>query len=214
MKLNLRGNLKSKTIVLKTASVMIAGVLCLAGCSIHTQKDETGHESKADIRTPFGGLKVRTDDVKASDTGIPVYPNAQIKPRQGSDDSKADVNIDTPFFAMKVVAISYTSSDSPDKILGFYRDRMKSFGKYIECKDTGSKHDHDKDKHGDLDKPVSCDSGAQVKLEGSGVGESGTIELKAGTNGNQHLVSVKPARSGTEFSLVYIRMRGGKEDSI
>lgn len=193
---------------------MVVGVLCLAGCSVHTQKDETGHESKVDIRTPLGGLKVRTDDVKASDTGIAVYPNAQIKPKQGNDDSKANVNIDTPFFAMKVVAVSYTSSDSPDKILGFYRDKMKSFGKYVECKDTGSKRDKDNDKHGDLDASVSCDSGAQVKLDGSKIGEKGTIELKAGTKGNQHLVSVTPVTNGTEFSLIYIRMRGGKEDSI
>jgi hypothetical protein len=38
--------------------------------------------------------------------------------------------------------------------------------------------------------------------------------LKAGTNGNQHIVAVKPRDNGTEFSLVYVRVRGGKEDSI
>jgi hypothetical protein len=87
----------------------------------------------------------------------------------------------------------------------------------VECKGPshGDKGSHHKD---DLNKPVECDSAVGVNGEGSTgnviEADGKSTELKAGTNGNQHIVSVKPVGNGTEFSLVYVKVHGGKEDSI
>jgi hypothetical protein len=39
------------------------------------------------------------------------------------------------------------------------------------------------------------------------------VELKVGMEDNQHLVSLEPQGSGTDFALVYIQTRG-KEGTI
>jgi hypothetical protein len=38
--------------------------------------------------------------------------------------------------------------------------------------------------------------------------------LKVGTEGNQHIVSVKPNSNGTRFALVYVRMHTGSDNTI
>jgi hypothetical protein len=199
---------------LKAATVS-AMLIALGACNIHVDKDDKGGEKRVDITTPMGELKVRNDNVSAKDTGLPVYPGAQIKPKNEHDDNKANVNIDTPFFGLKVVALTYTSQDDQQKILGWYRDQMKSFGNYVEC--TGPRN-HKQGGHSkeDLQKPVTCDSEVDVTGDNSNkvVSDDHRVELKAGTNGNQRIVALKPNDKGTEFSLVYVRVHGGKEDSI
>ena len=50
-----------------------------------------------------------------------------------------------------------------------------------------------------------------LKCEGDNKGK--VIELKVGTRQNQHIVSIQPADSGkgSDFGLVYVQMRGGKD---
>ena len=50
-----------------------------------------------------------------------------------------------------------------------------------------------------------------VRCEGDNRGN--VVELKVGTEDNQHLVSVEPQGKGTDFALVYILTRG-KEGTI
>ena len=57
------------------------------------------------------------------------------------------------------------------------------------------------------------DSEDSEKLKCEGDHDGKAIELKVGTEKNQHIVSIQPADSGkgSDFGLVYIQMRGGKE---
>ena len=198
------------------AAAASATLILLSACNVHVDKDDNGKEKRVDITTPVGSLNVRNDNVSAKDTGLAVYPGAVVKPTEEHNDNKANVNIDTPFFGLKVVAMTYTSQDDPQKVLSWYRDQMKSYGRFVECKGHyNAKGAHDKN---DLDKPVTCDDQVTIKGDMSNASTSATdsdgVELKAGTNGNQHVVAVKPRDKGTEFSLVYVRVHGGKEDSI
>lgn len=187
---------------------LILAMLGVSACTVKTEKGKDGEEKKVAISTPAGELKVRNTDVDIRDTGLPLYPGAQEKPKEKrSDDNKANVNIDTPFFGLKVVALTFTTNDSPDKVLAWYRDQMKSMGSVVECRGP---HHKGKD-NDDLDKPVSCDSDTKVNESDR---DSNSVELKAGTNGNQHVVSVKPNGSGSEFALVYVRVHKGEKDSI
>jgi hypothetical protein len=107
---------------------------------------------------------------------------------------------------VKVVAIEYESDDPPNKVLSFYRDQMKKFGSVVECRtDThGGDLTVKAGDHTDSSRPVSC--------EGKNSGK--VIELKTGTEDNQHLVSVEPEGNGSDFALVYIQTRGRREGSI
>jgi len=174
----------------------LATLAFLAGCTVHEGRTDSG-DKKVDISTPFGSLKVNTD-VDVKDTGLPVYPGAQRISDGDNDKHSANVNISVGGVGLKVVAIKYRSDDPPDKVLAFYRPKMKEFGgKFLECQQEGFVTYN----HVDDSKEITCDKGSH----------NGTnMELKAGTPDRQHIVAVKPIGSGSEFALVYV-MKHGKE---
>jgi hypothetical protein len=171
----------------------VASLALLAGCSVHEGRTNSG-EKKVDISTPFGSIKVNTD-VDVKDTGLPVYPGAQRVEQLENDKDAANVNISVGGFGLKVVAIKFRSNDSPDKVLAFYRPKMKEFGgTFLECKQQGfASYKQSSD-----EKEINCDKGSP--------GED--VELKAGTPDREHIVVVKPSGSGSEFALVYVQKRG------
>jgi hypothetical protein len=171
----------------------VAGLALLAGCSINEGRTASG-EKKVDISTPFGSVKVNTD-VDVRDTGLPVYPGAERVPGTENDRDAANVNVSVAGVGLKVVAIKYRSQDPPDKVLAFYRPKMKDFGgKFLECQQQGFTYSHNDD-----DKEITCDKGSHKGTD---------VELKAGTPDRQHIVAVKPKGSGSEFALVYVMKRG------
>lgn len=184
---------------LLTVFMLAAAFLLVAGCSINVKKNNDNNEDKnVDIDTPFGGIHVKNGaDVR--DTGIPVYPGAQPKQKGDSNDEKAaNVDIFTSAFGVKVVAVDYETHDMPSKVIAFYKDKLKQFGTVLECHTSERNYTHE-------------GNSEELKCEGSNNGK--TIELKAGTRSNQHIVAVNPEDKGAEFSLVYVRLRG-KEGTI
>jgi len=97
------------------------------------------------------------------------------------------------------------SDDAPDKIIAFYDKELQKYGKTIQCHGAWS-GGHVESSHGkdEGSKPVSCGN--------DGHGDS--VKLKVGTEGNQHIVAVKPASQGTRFALVYVRMHTGSDSTI
>jgi hypothetical protein len=185
------------------ACVAAFAMLWLAGCSIHEQKSSDNKDKKVEISTPFGGLKVNTD-VNVADTGLPVYPGARQVPRDEHDSSSANVNISVGGFALRVVAVKFESDDAPDKVLSFYRDKVKSYGakgQYVEC------HGLDIEVNGGSFKSDDDDEAKELSC-GKHQGKGDSTELKAGTPDRQHIVSVKPKGGGTEFALVYVNKKG------
>jgi hypothetical protein len=192
---------KTKLII----AVVLAIGLTLPACTISVKDHDHGDNSKVDIETPIGGIHV-DEEANVRDTGLAVYPGARQKPKTDHDSKSANVNISSGFFGVKVVAIEYESDDPPSKVLAFYRDQMKKFGSIVECRTD--KHGGDltvkAGDHKDGSRPVSC--------EGNNSGN--VVELKVGTEDNQHLVSVEPEGNGSDFALVYVQTRGKREGSI
>jgi hypothetical protein len=204
-------------------AVLVAlAMAMLAGCSINEQKSadnknnkvdiktpfgemhvDDSKNKKVDIQTPFGKMKVNTD-VDVKDTGFPVYPGATPAPRDEHDSNSANVNISSGSFALKVVAVKFESDDPPDKVLAFYRDKVKAYGgKFLECRGVSIEvHADYKDND---EKELSC---------GNDSHHSDSTELKAGTPDRQHIVSVKSRGNGSEFALVYVNKSGGKEGEL
>jgi len=186
--------------------VIAAASLLFTGCSINVKKDkDNGEDKKVDIDTPFGGIHVNKG-ADVHDTGLPVYPGAQPKKKGDSDDDEKSANVDisTSAFGLKVVALQYQTDAVPDKVITYYKDKLKQYGNVLECH-TNAKH-YSYDAHSDADKEHSD----ELKCEGS---DGKTIELKAGTKSNQHIVAINPEGKGSSFALVYVRIRG-KEGTI
>jgi hypothetical protein len=177
--------------------------LTLLACSVNVKDHDANGSNKVDIDTPIGGVHVN-EQVDVRDTGMTVYPGARQKPKTGDDEKGANVNISTSFFAVKVAAIEFESDDPPSKVIAFYQDQLKKFGNVVECHTTNQGGDlsvkaGEKNSHS----PVSCKGGNSGNV----------IELKAGTDDYQHLVSIEPQDKGTDFALVFIQTRG-KEGTI
>jgi len=175
--------------------------ILLAGCSVNVKKEKSGEDKDVDIRTPLGGIHV-SKGANPDDVGVPVYPGAHLREKDsdGSDKS-ANVNISGFGFGLKVVALEYESSDSPEKVVSYYKDQLKRYGNVLVCH-TGHLNLNTRPAHGDGEShELTCE------------GPSGNnIELKVGTKENQRIVAVEPQGSGSKFSLVYVRTHGKDAD--
>jgi hypothetical protein len=185
---------------------IVGAVLALTGCNVNVKKDSEGQEKKVDIETPVGELHVAADaDVR--DIGLPVYPGARPKEKHDDDgdQTNAHINISTNLFGIKVVAVEFLSPDPSEKLVGYYKDQLKKYGNVLEC--------HTNESHTGTNLNGADTSGDSKKLKCEGDQNGKTVELKVGTEQNQHIVSIKPGDDGkgSDFGLVYIQMRGGKE---
>ncbi|MCI0353250.1 MAG: hypothetical protein L0Z53_27850 [Acidobacteriales bacterium] len=198
--------MRDRYISMRLSAAAVIAALLLAGCSLRVDKEKSGKSENVEIETPMGGLKVRTN-IDAKDIGLSVYPNARpVQDRHDDDEDSANVNISTPFFSLKVLAMKFESDDPPDKIAEFYRKDMNRYGKVVECR--GRKHSgrtkKDRDR-GELTLTLDCDD------EDPG---SKDIELKVGEGRSQHIVGVSPKGKGSEFGLVYIQVRGSERETM
>ncbi len=180
----------------------VVAVILLSACSVNVKKESNGQDKQVDIHTPLGGIHVGKW-ADAADTGLAVYPGARLKPEESGDsDKSANVNISGFGYGLKVVALEYESDDAPAKVVAFYKDQLKKYGAVLECPTSG---------HFNLNMKYSDKSGESHALTcDSGGGKN--IELKAGTEENQHIVAVESEGKGSSFSLVYVRTHGKEAD--
>jgi hypothetical protein len=183
------------------AAACAAILLFISACSINVKKEPNGQDKQVDINTLAGNIHV-SKQADLADVGLAVYPGARPKERYSGDDKSANVNISGFGYGIKVVALEFESADSSAKILSFYRDQLKRYGKVLECHTSNF----------DLDLRMNTATvGASGDLTCEG--PSGRhIELKAGTKDDQHIVAVDPDGSGSNFSLVYVRTHGKDSD--
>jgi len=219
----IRCNLSTKLLFV----ALFAALCVLPACSIDAKNKDKNGETHVDIKSPVGDLHV-SEQADIRDAGLTIYPEAKPAPKDDSDDKKsANINLSLPGFSLKVVAAEFTSDDAPDKIIAYYDKELQKYGKTIQCHggwnggqsgiqsglqskihtgiQSGIQSGHiNYEGKDDMSKPVAC-----------GNDRSGdAVELKVGTEGNQHLVSIKPNGHGTRFALVYVRMHTGKDETI
>jgi hypothetical protein len=180
----------------------IAAVMLLSACSVNVKKESNGQDKQVDISTPVGGIHV-SKGADAADTGLAVYPGSRLKQEDSGDsDKSANVNISGFGYGLKVVALQYESDDAPAKVVAFYKDQLKKYGAVLECPASG---------HFNLNMKYSDKSGESHALTCDG-GSGKNLELKVGTEENQHIVAVESEGKGSRFSLVYVRTHGKEAD--
>lgn len=187
-----------RTVRVALFCVMLCGALMLAaGCRF--SKEGSGENERVRIEAPGGSVKVDTG-ITANDSGMPLYPGARAKRDERDEKSRAHVKLEVPFLNFTIVSLKFTTDDAPEKVVAFYRGKLSSYGTVLECK--GSGQDVEVESGRGMDSPVTC-----CKLH-----SSDEISLKVGTEGNQHVVQVKPSGTGSEFGLVYVHMGHKKSD--
>ncbi len=184
---------------------LILAAICVGIASTSTsaqQQQDSGDQSgNFDVRSSIGDLHVGKD-ATAEKAGLPLYPGA--RPKQEKDNDPLNFGILTESFGLKLVVAKYESDDAPEKVLAFYRGKMKKYGKVLECHSLNDNSGFDNDE--DQDRPK------ELKCEGD---NSGPVrELKVGTEDNAHIVAVEPGESGKGciFTLVYVYHQRKKAD--
>jgi hypothetical protein len=141
---------------MKAGTLTLLGVsIVLAACGkasetavekmIEAQASKDGTQAKVDLST--GGMKITTTDasgkvsqmemgtakVSEADIGLPFYPGT--KPKEGGM-----TKISSPEGSMYTVTLH--SDDAPDKVAGFYREKLKASGEGKQFTDmnTGGTH--------------------------------------------------------------------------
>jgi hypothetical protein len=145
-------------------------------------------------------------DADARKVGLPLYPGARPK-HDEQNQNRANFALLTGAFGVKLVVANYDSGDAPSKVIAYYREQLKRYGRVLECrtKESGG------DVHANGHTQESKDS-KQLKCDGDNAGN--IVELKAGTEDNQHVVSVEPSETGngSTFALVFVYARGKQGD--
>jgi len=163
-------------------------------------QDSGAKNKNLDISSSVGDMHVG-NDADARKTGLPLYPGARLK-SDNENNGNANLSVLTEAFGMTLVVAKYDSDDAPAKIVDFYRDKLKKYGKVLEC--HTQTHGGDVDVHDDS---KDSEGGKELKCEEN----SGPVtELKVGTEDNQHVVAIEPrdASKGSTFALVYVHTRG------
>jgi hypothetical protein len=183
----------------KHVAVLALG-LALALSAVAQQSDT--HDKKLDIQSSAGDLH-RGTDADARKIGLPPYPGARLRHDNDKDRNSVNLGILTDAFGMKLLVANYDSDDPPEKIIDYYRDKLKKYGKVLEC--------HTRKHGGDIDADADHDENQhsrELKCEGDNSGP--VTELKVGTEDSQHLVAIEPRDkgAGSTFALVYLHLRG------
>jgi hypothetical protein len=164
-------------------------------------QDSGAQDKNLDVRSPIGDLHVGSD-ADAMKAGLPLYPGARSKHDEGND--PLNLGILTESFGLKLVVAKYESNDAPAKVIDFYRDKMRKYGKVLECHSLNDNSGFHGDNDQEGNKPLKC--------EGDNAGP--VRELKVGTEGNAHVVAIDPRENGTgtSFTIVYWQRRGKSGD--
>jgi hypothetical protein len=182
----------------------IAVLMVLVAANAAAQKTDDRQNKSLDVKSSLGDLHLGSD-ADPRETGLPVYPGARLR-KHDENRSSANLSLFTSEFGMKLVVLNYDSDADPSKVIAYYRDKLKKYGKVIEC--HTSEHGH-----GELvNRDPDSDKSKELKCEGDNTGN--VVELKAGTEDNQHVVAIEPAENGkgATFALVYVRSRGKQAD--
>ncbi len=185
--------------------IVLAGLGCFtaAGCRFDTNKH--GDSDNVKIATPFGGMQIKTNDAAVqTGIGLPDYPGATLvkDSKKDKDNGAADINMSFGSFQLRVKAVSYRTSDSPEKVQAFYRNALGRFGDVIEC----SEH-HPVGKPTRTAEGLTCDNEKQNHIFVND-DVSSKFELKAGSPQHQHIVAVEKEDGGTKFGLVALDLPG------
>jgi hypothetical protein len=185
-----------------TLAVALTVIASLPIFAQQSAQQSDSQDKPFDVRSSIGDLHVGSD-ADAQKAGLPLYPGA--RPKHEKDNDPLNFGILTESFGLQLIVAKYESDDPPAKIIAYYRDKMKKYGKVLACdkmNDNSGFHVNDDDEDGS--KPLTC--------EGDNTGP--TKELKVGTEGNAHIVAIEPGDDGkgSTFAIVYMRKRGKSGD--
>jgi len=185
-------------------AAFLFGAMTLAGSAVAQDKDKDKDEGEINVsiqgKDTDAGLVISAQ-ATAKDIGLPLYPGARPHKDDKDDSSAVKLGLWSGLFGFKVVVLKMETNDSQEKVAAFYQKALGKYGKVLDCTNNPAGSD-DKDKKSH---ELSCQDDRP---------DAGGRMFKAGTKEKQHIVSMKPGATGSEFSLVYLEARGEEKTPL
>ena len=113
-------------------SFLAVVVIGVTGCNVQVDKSHDGEADHVKIRTPFGGVSVNKDATSPAELGLPAYPGAAVNSnKDGGKSAKVDLGFGS--WKLRVKVANYTTPDSREQVLAYYRKALSEYGTVIEC---------------------------------------------------------------------------------
>ena len=188
-------------------AVAFGVAVSIPGLAAQSPKPDNHQNETFDVRSSIGDAHLGAD-ADAQKAGVPLYPGARLR-RDKENSDAVNIGVLTEAFGFKLVVANYESDDDSGKIIDFYRDKLKKYGKVLEC--HSRKHGGDVD-FDDDDKDDDAKGSKEVKCEGDNTGP--VTELKVGRQGNQRVVAIEANQGhrGSTIAVVYVHARGKQGD--
>lgn len=174
-------------------ALVAVGAMIISTRSIRAQDSKKSGDVNAGITI--------SGQATAKEVGLPLYPGAKPHKDKDKDDSAANLGLWGGSFGFKLVVLKMESPDRADKVAGFYQKALTKYGPVLDCSNPNSAKTADDDKSG----KITC---------GDDKADAGERLYKSGTKEKQHIVSIKTASGGTEFSLLYLEARGENHEAL
>src|SRR5271168_4386046 len=91
------------------------------------QNPDSGQDKHLDIQSSVGDLHMG-NDADARKAGLPLYPGARLRRDEENSDA-LNLGVLTQAFGLKLVVAKYDSDDAPGKVIDYYREHLKKYGK-------------------------------------------------------------------------------------
>lgn len=182
-------------------AAMGAAAMLVSGC--HIEENRHGDSKDVKIETPFGGMNVKTNDKDVMGSiGLPPYPGAEAVNKDDDQHRSADVDMSFGDFQLRVKVASFHTDDSTQKVEAFYRDGLRRYGGAIACRNEQAVGSPAMTAEG-----LTCNNthNKHVTVDDTTKHE---LELKAGSEHHQHIVTIDPDGGGTKFSLIALDLPG------
>ncbi len=122
-------------VFLALGGLVVAGFVLASKVHVTTVEDPGGRPKSVRIETPFGRLRVDTQQqVDPKQLGIPIYPGAVVV-AEGHHQARVDLDLDFADHSLRVLATEMETPDPFDKVVDFYHDEAADF--IYSKKDSG-----------------------------------------------------------------------------
>jgi len=146
------------------------------------------------------------DHATAADIGLPSYPGASLY-KAPDNDAAFDFGYSYGDSHFRLMVANYLSSDSPAKVLDFYRKPLSRYGEVLEC-NNGKPVGALTVTHSGL--TCSDQQGGHVQVNDHG--DSNDHDLRAGAPHDFRVVGINKSQPGsTHFALVYVQLPKDKD---
>ncbi len=203
----------SRTLRILMTLALTGPLACLLLTGCHVTESGHGDRQNVDIGTPFGSMKVHTNNTAdTSAIGLAPYPGAvPVADSDNNDGNSAIVNMNFGSFHLGVRAATFQTPDSADKVLAFYRkDLTARYGDAIQCQGHSTIGTPTRTSQGltcnDSDSSYSTSEEVHkgsITLKKT-LSTDDNLELRAGSPLHQHIVGVEAHDGGTRIGLVAI----------